>query len=250
MATKKKRCKKRKLIVHPRFFLVLALLVLALGVLILLIVSILSGGKSDQTEQIQSTEGQKKTGIFQIFVKETPTPTPSPSPTPSPEPTPSPTPKPTPHYVESSNPERYGYVPHLEVDGKEINAGSYTRPEKIVFPDASEYNALNGILTFRGNNFRNLSASSELNLTEYKLTEVTKVAPEFLVTTTVVLNNDGRDVDDMLREMEQLAKQAVEKVAPLEKDPWMLVTQIGEYGIWARIMLPLSLWHRPISRQL
>lgn len=70
-------------------------------------------------------------------------------------------------------------------------------------------------------------------------TEVTKVSPEFLVVSTVVLNNDGRDVDVMLREMEVLAKQAVEQVAPLEKDPWMLVTQIGEYGIWAKLRFVL-----------
>lgn len=71
-------------------------------------------------------------------------------------------------------------------------------------------------------------------------TEVTKVSPEFLVATTVVLNNDGRDVDALLREMEQLAKRAVEEVATLEKDPWMLVTQIGEYGVWAKLRFVLA----------
>lgn len=71
-------------------------------------------------------------------------------------------------------------------------------------------------------------------------TEVTKVEPEFLVTTVVVLNNDGRDVDATLREMELVAKRAVEKVATLEKDPWLLVTQIGEYGVWAKIRFVLA----------
>ena len=71
-------------------------------------------------------------------------------------------------------------------------------------------------------------------------TEVTKVNPEFLVASTVVLNNDGRDIDAMLGEMERLAKQAVEKVAPLEKDPWLLVTQIGEYGVWAKMRFVLA----------
>ena len=70
-------------------------------------------------------------------------------------------------------------------------------------------------------------------------TEVTKVNPEFLVTTVVVLNNDGRDIDAMLRKMELLAKEAVERVAPLEKDPWMLVTQIGEYGVWTKMRFVL-----------
>ena len=71
-------------------------------------------------------------------------------------------------------------------------------------------------------------------------TEVTKVEPEFLVTSTVVLNNDGRDVDVMLHEMELLAKEAVEKVATLERDPWLLVTQIGEYGVWAKLRFVLT----------
>ena len=71
-------------------------------------------------------------------------------------------------------------------------------------------------------------------------TEVTKVSPEFLVSSTVVLNNDGRNVDEMLREMELLAKQAVEKVATLERDPWLLVTQIGEYGVWTKLRFVLA----------
>ena len=71
-------------------------------------------------------------------------------------------------------------------------------------------------------------------------TEVGKVEPNFLVSSVVVLNNDGRDVDAMLREMELLAKQAVEKVATLEKDPWLLVTQIGEYGVWAKMRFVLT----------
>ena len=71
-------------------------------------------------------------------------------------------------------------------------------------------------------------------------TEVQKIQPEFLVSSVVVLNNDGRDIDEMLREMELLAKDAVEKVAPLEKDPWLLVTQIGEYGVWAKMRFVLA----------
>ena len=177
MATKKKKHKRRKrLIIHPRFFLVVALLALALGVLVLLIVSILSGGSGSKSEQIQSTEGKKSGGIFQIFAKETPTPTPSPTPTATPVPTATPTPKPTPHYLESSNPSRYGYVAHLQVDGKDVDPGSYKRQEEISFGDASLYPQVPGVLTFRGNNYRNLSAALELNLTEFKMTEAAKVS--------------------------------------------------------------------------
>lgn len=71
-------------------------------------------------------------------------------------------------------------------------------------------------------------------------TEVIKVNPSFIVTSTVVLNNDGRDIDEMLGRMEVLAKQAVERVAELERDPWILVTQIGEYGIWTKLRFVLK----------
>ena len=71
-------------------------------------------------------------------------------------------------------------------------------------------------------------------------TTVEKIEPEFLVTTMLSFTNDGRDMDAMVREMELLAKNAVEKVAPLEKDPWILLTQIGEYGIWAKMRFVLK----------
>ena len=71
-------------------------------------------------------------------------------------------------------------------------------------------------------------------------TTVSKINPSHLVSAIVVLNTDGRDIDEVLCEMERLAKCAVERVAPLEKDPWLLVTQIGEYGIWAKMRFVLA----------
>ena len=71
-------------------------------------------------------------------------------------------------------------------------------------------------------------------------TTVTKVEPAGLVSTLVVLNNDGRDIDEMIHEMENKARLAVQAVAPLERDPWILVTQIGEYGIWAKMRFVLE----------
>ena len=61
-----------------------------------------------------------------------------------------------------------------------------------------------------------------------------------LVITMLSFTNDGRDLDEMIREMERLAKEAVEKVTPLEKDPWILLTQIGEYGTWAKMRFILK----------
>ena len=71
-------------------------------------------------------------------------------------------------------------------------------------------------------------------------TTVTKIEPTNLVAAILSFTNDGRDMDAMIKEMELLAKQAVEKVAPLEKDPWILITQIGEYGTWAKMRFILQ----------
>ena len=71
-------------------------------------------------------------------------------------------------------------------------------------------------------------------------TTVQKIEPSLLVVTMLSFTNDGRDLDEMIREMERLAKEAVEKVTPLEKDPWILLTQIGEYGTWAKMRFVLK----------
>lgn len=69
---------------------------------------------------------------------------------------------------------------------------------------------------------------------------VQKIEPETLVVTRVSFVNDGRDLDDMIAEMELLAKQAVEQVAPLVRDPWILMTEIGEYGMWGKMRFVLQ----------
>ncbi len=70
-------------------------------------------------------------------------------------------------------------------------------------------------------------------------TAVQKIEPTFLVATVVVLNNDGRNLDEMLRRIERVAKEALADY-PVVKDPWMLVTQIGEYGVWAKMRFVLE----------
>ena len=70
--------------------------------------------------------------------------------------------------------------------------------------------------------------------------EVQKVSPDNLVVTMLSFTNDTRDINALIREMEILAKEAVEEVAELEKDPWILLTQIGEYGTWAKMRFVLK----------
>ena len=70
--------------------------------------------------------------------------------------------------------------------------------------------------------------------------EVQKIEPSFLVGTMLSFTNDTRDIDAAIREMELLAKRAIEEVAELERDPWILLTQIGEYGTWAKMRFVLK----------
>lgn len=71
-------------------------------------------------------------------------------------------------------------------------------------------------------------------------TTVEKIVPNFMVVTLLSFTNDGRDLDAMIHEMEQRAKHEIEKVAELERDPWILLTQIGEYGTWAKMRFVLK----------
>lgn len=71
-------------------------------------------------------------------------------------------------------------------------------------------------------------------------TAVEKISPDTLVCTMISFTNDTRDIDALIREMELAAKRAVEEVAELVKDPWILLTQIGEYGTWAKMRFVLK----------
>ena len=70
--------------------------------------------------------------------------------------------------------------------------------------------------------------------------EVEKIEPAHIVSTMLAFTNDTRDLDETIRIMEQRAKEAVEQVAELERDPWILLTQIGEYGTWAKMRFVLK----------
>ena len=177
MSETHKKKKRRK--VQPRFYVIITMFL----VLILLLAFLIGFLARWACVNMGREEGTDPVG-FGDFVIKGATPAPTPTPTPSPTPEPTPTPKPTPHVVAESNPEQYGFVPHLQVGGEfikgaysggeEVMANSYRRTEEIEFPDADAYNAetVKGILTFRGNNWRNQSSCGTVELTENKLTKV------------------------------------------------------------------------------
>ena len=70
--------------------------------------------------------------------------------------------------------------------------------------------------------------------------EIEKIEPANLVATMLSFTNDTRNIEETVRTMELLAKEAVQEVAELEKDPWILLTQIGEYGTWAKMRFVLK----------
>ncbi len=71
-------------------------------------------------------------------------------PTPTPEPTP--TPIPDPYAVDGTRPSDFGLQTEMELNGATID--SYSRAVPIYFGEGSDYTDAEGIITFRGNNFR------------------------------------------------------------------------------------------------
>lgn len=197
--------KKRRRRVQPRFYVIVSifalLLLMLIGLIIWTTVSCAQEKREEQERRNQFLiEEERLEAEYNAQVQDNPDgyenvvrPTISYEeyvngatlpPVPTAIPTPTPTPRPTPYMIADSNPEKYGFAPHLQVGGRfengaytggeEVMANSYQRSEPIEFPSADAYNAENikGILTFRGNNWRNMSGTDTVNLTEYKLTQV------------------------------------------------------------------------------
>lgn len=93
----------------------------------------------------------------------------------TPTPVPTPTPEPTPYFYtpaasDSSNPKDFGYKRELEFNGSRIE--SFSRNLPLQFQDAEEYAALEGVLTFRGNNYRNSASYGITSVSIKKLNYV------------------------------------------------------------------------------
>ena len=105
-----------------------------------------------------------------------PTPTPTPTLSPTPTPTPSPTPEPlydfAPHAVEGTEPDRLIRTTAINVDGTTLDAEEvYTPEEEIDFGYGDDYTEVQGVVTFRSNNFRDGGAYGLANLTERRFGE-------------------------------------------------------------------------------
>ena len=153
---KKGRKRRRRRRAKPAFYILIAVLVLILAAILFLLLR----RQPEQGEQESKQQGT----ISSLFVTASPTP----SPTPEPTPTPTPTPKfDIPHAVDATRPENFGYVSGVEVNGTET--GSYQRAEPIVFGTGDEYTEVEGIVTFRGNNFRDISSYGTASVVKKEL---------------------------------------------------------------------------------
>ena len=162
MATQQRRRKRRRLRIQPRFFIVLLLFAIVVVLAIVAIKGLSGNGQSDGDQQ-QGNDGGFLTDLFA---------TPTPEPTQEPTPTPSPTPTPrfdTPHAVDSSNPANWGYTTDIEVNGTVVE--SYQRETPIFFDYDEPYTNVNGIVTFRGDNYRSGAAYGTANVSSKTLSK-------------------------------------------------------------------------------
>lgn len=148
--------------VKTRFFIIIGLLVAALAVGIFFIVQAINdtpGSSAPPSESVQLTPPDSTVTL------------PPDEPTPSEEPTPTPAPSMSdelkPHATENTDPAKVGVTYEIMVDGATVE--SYTRPEPISFGTGAEYTALEGIIGFRGNNYRNAPSWGTVSISENKL---------------------------------------------------------------------------------
>ncbi|MEA5003260.1 MAG: PQQ-binding-like beta-propeller repeat protein [Christensenella sp.] len=74
-----------------------------------------------------------------------------------------------PYATQDTKPENMGFVTRLSVDGKEVPVDSYMREKPVNFGEGDEYTGLEGIVTFRGNNYRDTASYGNPVIRERKL---------------------------------------------------------------------------------
>ena len=142
---KRRRRRRRRVRVNVgRLLLILVLLAAVIFLSVLLVKSC----AADKTEEEKESSGF----ISSLFGKETPTPIP----TSTLEPTPTPVPTFSPSAVAGTMPSDFGLEEAIEDNGTVVD--TYTRPEPIDFLEGDKYTELEGVITFRGNNFRDSAA--------------------------------------------------------------------------------------------
>lgn len=150
--TGKKRRRRRVRVNVGRVVLLLALLIAVIAMAVLLL-------KAFAADKPGLEDGDRPGLIGSLFNKETP----SPEPEETPEPTPTPVPAFSPAPVEGTNPSDFGLEEAIEDKGAQVSA--YHRAEPIDLFEGERYTELEGVIGFRGNNFRDSAAYGAVDLT-------------------------------------------------------------------------------------
>ncbi|MBT3319667.1 MAG: pyrrolo-quinoline quinone [Clostridia bacterium] len=150
----RKRRRRRK--VKARFFILIGLVAVALAVGIYFIV--VWAGSEPGTDESPSENATMAPPSEEDIAVTVVTPTPIPTPTLPPTPTPMPTLSPDllPQQVAATNPENFGFVTEIMDNGEEVD--TYNSGVDITFGTGAEYTELEGVTTFRGNNYRDAAS--------------------------------------------------------------------------------------------
>ncbi|MFZ5974394.1 MAG: PQQ-binding-like beta-propeller repeat protein [Bacillota bacterium] len=70
----------------------------------------------------------------------------------------------------SAKPSNFGFSTNIMVNGNRVN--QFERADKINFPNASSYTSLEGVITFRGNNYRSTASYGTVSVSKAQLTKV------------------------------------------------------------------------------
>lgn len=121
--------------------------------------------------EMKPGDGPDNTPVATPTAQPSPTsaPTPTATPTPTPEPTPSPTPTPTPAPVSGQAGNTSGDKIKYQVFSGTTAVSDYQSSDQIVFGAPEAYSSIEGITTFRGNNYRNSAAYGSRKVVEKKL---------------------------------------------------------------------------------
>jgi outer membrane protein assembly factor BamB len=157
------RKRRRRRRVKARFFVLIGLVAVALAVGIYFIVVWANSQQGTDEPPSANVEMTPPTveEVAQVVV------TPSPPPTPTPEPTP--TPKPTlapdllPHKTEATDPANFGFETDIMNNGEVVE--TYQSAVDVTFDIGEEYTALEGVTTFRGNNYRDAASFGYADIT-------------------------------------------------------------------------------------
>ena len=157
--------RRRRRRITGKFILIIILFIIALALGIFALSSLGGGSETDPT---QTPGASGDSGFWtDLFGSPTPEATVEPSPTATPEPTPTPLPTFSPAAVNGTRPSDFGMETAVQVDGEIVS--KYLATETIDFATGAEYTQAEGILTFRGNNFRDTASYGTVNMVQKTL---------------------------------------------------------------------------------